>query len=320
MVAATFKDSFDLNEEVAKIIQIVASKGFNLEADSVVRALASVRGGSCKRSALLALRDVDAGELRGSIEQTRSALERAIDFLRTEVGVVSGDFLPYDAQLTILARIFRLKPVLTPEQRHLIQSWFWSSSFSERYRGASDSLLDDDIKNCSEHLLESKPLLNPIRKFSPQDLQQREFRKGSAISNAFVALLATCRPLNLTNGAPIDVEGSLSWSNQREFHHIFPRAYLASVGISRSKESNSILNIMLLSSVSNKSISAHKPSAYMTELRAKNFEHFESILASNLLPPLEESGLLNDDYERFLQVRAAYVAELLNKRVSQQQL
>jgi hypothetical protein len=317
MVAALYKDSFDLNDEVSKIIQTLKAKGFDLEADSVVRALAAVRGGSCKRTALLAFRDIDVGELRLNIEQARSALERSIDFLRTEVGVVSGDFLPYDAQLTILARIFSLKPTLTSEQRRLIQSWFWNSSFSERYRGASDSLIDDDIKECTARLLESKPLIPP-HSFSPQDIQKREFRKGSAISNAFVALLATCHPLDLTNGARIDVEGSLSWSNQREFHHIFPRAYLSSAGTAQSKEVNSIVNIMLLSSASNKLISARKPSAYMSEFRAKNPEQFSAILASNLVPSLEESGLLNDDYEKFLQTRAAHIAALLNERVAQQ--
>ncbi len=281
-----------------------------------MRALAAIKGGSCKRSALLSLSEVPSSELRLSLNQTRAALERSIDFLRAEVGVISDDFLPYDAQFTILSKIFSTTPVLTPDQRRLLKSWFWYSSFSERYRGASDSFLDDDIKGCTERFLNSQPLLQNTKRLSPEDLQKREFRKGTAISNAFVALLATCRPLDLSNGAPIDVEGSLAWSNQREFHHIFPRAYLASSNTARAKESNSILNIMILSSFGNKTISSRKPSAYMKELGAKDPEQFGSILASNLVPPLEKSGLLQDDYETFLQARAEHVAAAINALIS----
>ena len=40
---------------------------------------------------------------------------------------------------------------------------------------------------------------------------------------------------------------------------------------------------------------------------------FRSILASNLIPPLEESGLLEDEFEYFLAVRLELILKKINE-------
>lgn len=313
MVAATFSDDFDLNDEVLGLAERLASKNFQLDGNTVLRTLCALRGTSVKRKAVLALRELPHAQLRQDLTAARKAIERAIDFLRSEVGVVSSAFLPYEAQLTVLSRVFALhKETLTPDQRASLRSWFWLSSFHERYRGASDNVLDADVERC-EALLAGTGSFSNLKRVDEDDLKGRDFRKGTAITHAYVALLASCRPLGLADGGPIDIEGSLAWENQREFHHIFPSAYLATCSEELRQHQSDIANIMLLPSAPNKEISAERPSVYMARLRDRHGAAFDKILASNLVPPLSESGLLEDEYEYFLAVRLEMIVKKINE-------
>lgn len=315
MVAATYSVNFDLNDEVQELVRSLGRKNFPVDNDSVLRTLSALRGKSVKRKAILALRDLQPHQLREHLTETREAMEKAIDFLRVEVGVVSSDFLPYEAQLTVLCRIFQLKEgSITSEQRRGLRSWFWLSSFHERYRGASDSLLDEDIGRCQPFLTSGSPL-TPLKRVEEDELREKEFRKGTAVTHAFIALLAASRPRGLLDGAPIDVEGSLSWENQREFHHIFPKGYLATCSKEHRDRQSEIANIMILPSGSNKLISSEKPSVYMARLKERHGEEFDKILNSNLIPPLEDSGLLLDDFDYFLSVRREVVVNCIQKFV-----
>jgi hypothetical protein len=301
MVAATFSEDFDLNEEVKALTASLERKNFHIDGDSVLRTVASIRGKSVMRKAILALRDVPHSDLRTDIVTTRKALEKAIDFLRAEV-------------LTVLSKVFQLSAggPPTPGQRTGLRTWFWLSSFHERYRGASDSILGGDIDRCAPFLAEGTPLM-PLRKVEESDLKGKDFRKGTAVTHAYVALLATSQPLGLVDGAPIDIDGSLSWENQREFHHIFPKGYLATCSDGDRKRQNDIANIMLLPSGPNKQIGSEKPSVYMTRLKEQHGISFDAILAANLTPPLDDSGLLIDDFEYFLTVRLETIVRKINE-------
>jgi hypothetical protein len=145
-------------------------------------------------------------------------------------------------------------------------------------------------------------------------LRERDFRKGTAVTHAFVALLAISRPRSLFDGGPIDIAGSLAWENQREFHHIFPRGYLATCQNGWRARQNDIANIMLLPSGPNKQVAAERPSVYMVRLRDQHgAAEFDEILATNLIPPLNDSGLLEDEFEYFLAVRRDLIVATINK-------
>lgn len=179
-VAATFSEDFDLNDEVQALARSLGAQSSYVDGDSVLRTLSAFRGKSVKKKAILALRDLPRSELRENVTATRKALEKAIDFLRTEVGVVSSDFLPYEAQLTVLSKVFsQRKEPLTPEHRAGLRSWFWLSSFRERYRGASDSVLDGDIEQCQPFLAGSGPLVQ-LKRIEQDDLRGKDFRKGTS--------------------------------------------------------------------------------------------------------------------------------------------
>ena len=78
-------------------------------------------------------------------------------------------------------------------------------------------------------------------------------------------LLSTLNPIDLVNGTKVDVGKALSSYNRKEYHHIFPNAFLKSLNYSTS-EIFSIANFCFLSSAANKKISSKKPSEYFYEI------------------------------------------------------
>ena len=114
-------------------------------------------------------------------------------------------------------------------------------------------------------------------------------------------------PVDLRTGQKIDVDKSLAWSNDKEFHHFFPQAFLARNGI-KARESNVVGNIILLTSVSNIAISDSSPSAYLTEIvddcgRAELVTRLET----NLVPEAALDAALQDHYGAFMQVRSQHL-------------
>src|SRR5262249_35856557 len=113
--------------------------------------------------------------------------------------------------------------------------------------------------------------------------QKIEFRKGAAVASGYVALLASANPRNLTNGTVIDTAQALSSFNRKEFHHIFPQAFLKALGVPGGSI-NSLANICMLSAEHNKVISDRQPSDYIVQMEADLGDEFVAVLESNLIP------------------------------------
>ncbi len=120
-------------------------------------------------------------------------------------------------------------------------------------------------------------------------------------------LLAHRQPVDLINGQKIDVDKSLAWSNDKEYHHFFPKAYLATQGVDGTA-ANVVGNIILLTSVSNIAIRDSAPSAYLQKIiETSGREAVVQRLASNLVPEDALDAALKDDYQGFLAVRGAHL-------------
>jgi hypothetical protein len=311
MVAATWSEDFDLNDHVSEILQELEEKDFGeLDRVTVLRALSTCVLGSAKRESILGLRKLDRDELTKQMERTKEAVRRATDFLTTEVCIMSDAFLPYERQLVVLAYVMSQMPHLDATQADTLQRWFWRTSFSERYRRGGEGLFDTDLEVTVAALSNPDKLTHFGREVDADQFITTEFRKTSAFSNAFVALLASRTPKNLTNGATIDVGTALSAYNRKEFHHIFPQAYLKSRGISRQRI-NSIANICMLSSEQNKAISDKEPAGYFAQVKDRLGDNLEAVLASNLIPSAAVPLIEKNDYDGFLQTRASHLAEIV---------
>ena len=311
MVAATWNEQFDLRDEIENTLSDMERKDFDeISPVSILQVLAAIETGSANKKAIFSLRDKDPELLLKYTAEVHEALKRSIDFLVNEVNVKSSDFLPYERQLVVLAYVFAKHRSLSHAEISTLKKWFWRTSFAERYRRGGEGLFDEDLAKVIAALKDESLLARFGEAPSPAEIKRAVFRKNSALSNAFAALLASKTPRNLVNGTVIDTGNSLSKYNRKEFHHIFPQAYLRDRNV--SKESiNSLANICILSSEQNKSIGDKPPSVYFKEIQKKLGENWISTLESNLISQSSIECLLTDNFDEFINRRSERIESII---------
>ena len=103
---------------------------------------------------------------------------------------------------------------------------------------------------------------------------------GAVNCKTFILLLAQKKPLSFASGAPVALARVLADYNRSEFHHIYPRAFLRTVGIGDDFV-NVLANFAFISAIDNKTIGGDAPSVYKVRM-AQNRLH--EIAASAFLP------------------------------------
>lgn len=137
------------------------------------------------------------------------------------------------------------------------------------------------------------------------------FRKGTALTAAFAAFLATQTPRALVKGDAVDTGRALSAYNRKEFHHIFPQAYLAKSNPT-PLHTSVLANICFLPSEQNKNIRDDPPSEYFGRLQKEHGEAaWSAILTSNLIDPKARDAAESDDYAGFIEARAEHLATVI---------
>jgi hypothetical protein len=133
------------------------------------------------------------------------------------------------------------------------------------------------------------------------------FRSNVSRSRAYVLALAAKHPRNLTNGSYIDPAVALSSYNKKQFHHIFPRAYLKRTKTFLSD--NLLINICMIAAAGNNAISDSDPNQYLPECVANLGVEADEVFSSNLLPIPSSFDYSKASYDSFLKVRAKLIAQ-----------
>jgi hypothetical protein len=313
MVAATWSTSFDLNEEVAEIKDALSEKGFSeIDGDTILKCLAAVDRRSIKREDVVGLRKLKKPDMGALVEKTKSALLKTVDLLSTEFKIYSWDFLPYEAIAIILCYIYSNGAALNAEQTRRVRQWFWRSSFDERYRGASEHFISKDLETIHKSVIEGAGKPDDFGPKPNSEIWEAVvFRSNNSRSRAFVLASALCGPRNLTNGIAVDPADALSIYNQKQFHHIYPRAHLKKIGAPGNH--NSIANICILAASENRLISDDDPHVYLPKCVADLGNQSSAVFAASLLPDPTSFPYASASFEDFSSARAALIAALVDR-------
>jgi len=128
------------------------------------------------------------------------------------------------------------------------------------------------------------------------------------LARAILALALKQGGLDLADGGAA-TRASLA---KREYHHLFPVAHLARLGISDDKAYLS-LNCALVTWRTNRNISDKEPERYLAERRDGSElgeAEVKARLASHLIPYEE---MVAGDYKAFLETRASMIHAAMNK-------
>jgi hypothetical protein len=277
----------------------------------VLQVIALRRGRQCKRGTVLSLpADEIAAEWPGAIADTAAAMA----LLRDECGVLAPKWLPYRPMLIPLAASWReIATVSGPAQgamRSKLKRWFWCAAFTGEYESSSATLAERDTPVLKAWLnggLEP-PVVASFR-WNPERWETVSSRQ-QGLYRATLALTLTSQPRDFHTGAPLTRE--LIEAHRVDDHHVFPRAYLAEVGLDGGTDS--VLNHCLIDRQTNVSIGKKVPSIYLNEIRKMLGAELDRVLASHMLPAGADSPLSADDFDGFRSWRSDQLYDALIER------
>jgi len=324
MVAKTYHETqgFDLAERYETLRDgsddekecLAAAKFETLPASIVMQCVAAIT--------LKAVRSRDILKIKretfiSNWEPMRTALFMAIDFIRSELGVPVSQLVPYPAAIVALAYFFHTirNKKASNEQTRLLEQFFYWVGLTERYSSATESKLAEDFnrmdsiaKSTAPHYQRSELAVDA------EAIEETSFSAGNAYCKAILCLLAYQQPKSFdTNGIVILDNSNLKIATSRNYHHFFPKAYLAAAA--PAAEPNLIANITLIDGYSNKHRIGKKPPSNYIGKFAKANKSLAKTLRTHLINDMESYGVNDDDYYTFVSRRAKAIASALNVKL-----
>jgi hypothetical protein len=316
--AMTLRPDFDLREKFRNdILARLNERSFGeIAPTAVTQLMALVKKGSCAERVEFSLTADDVAEMWPKI--VRSIL-LAADTLRQCVGVQNAEYLPYHAQLTLLAYLYAKsgRRSLTDAQLDWVKKWFWRSSFAQHYGSGAPTKMGRD-KDLFDALISGRrPTFDVAVNLTADVLVGTKMTSSaSAVRNALLCLLAQRRPVRLSNNIELDlIDGGISDFTNPDKHRIFPPAML-SKDTSEEGRVHALPNFCFLPAAHNSRFGSEKPSKYIPELARENprFAHAAHI---QLIPTQSDSGLYDDDYVQFLQKRSQLIIDEVERLTGQ---
>jgi hypothetical protein len=304
--AWTWSENFYLQDRFEDLGQELEPFGFRLVGEDttlLLRCCSAIIEGEAAPSALMRL---DGDEVRERFDEIENGIKGAIDFLRTNLHAGSMKNLPFGTLIVPLAVFFaapgNAAVDCSSEQRLALLRWFWRASFSRRYSSDVIRKLEIDIREMLK-----------LRRNEPHDLGEppvevdelffySRFSTASVNTKATVLMLAQFDPRSFVSGGRVGLQEVLKDYNRREFHHLYPRAYLQQEGFEPG-DANVLANFAFMSRADNNRLGGVAPSVY----RDRMYEPaIPEILAHAMV---EAEYLFKDDYWEFVDRRAKAMAE-----------
>lgn len=309
MTAWTWTDDFHLLESITDLQEELEEKNFGELTQSIL--LQAISGIIQNDTTTKAITELSGEQVRDNWDLFSESLRKSIDYISTELKCSHLDFLPFQQQIIGISKFFSINGMPDSDQLKELTKWFWKTSFSNRYStGQTTEKMNFDIERILEIRNNDFSEVSKMRyTITESELIETKFSKANSLTRAFLLLMAQNHPIDLVKNTKIDVVSSLSKYNRKQYHHIFPNAYLKRQGFPQSKIF-SLTNFCFLAADSNKKISQKSPSDYFFTLIPQN--DFNSIITSNIIP-LRKELYQNNNYNDFLAKRAELIITEIDK-------
>lgn len=252
----------------------------------------------------------DISALRAAWKASCEGMEFAMNFLKSNVGIDSPALLASPFLIVVIAYFGHVRGYkIAPEEAAQLRSWTLIANAKGRFsRGSSETLLDQDVATLRDggniHALIDRLRLQVGRLDITADELEGRNRRSALFKTMFLAFRengAKDWRSNLT--ISIDHSGS---HHRLQFHHIFPKAQLKKLSITR--EADDIANLAFISGKTNRGIGDKPPAQYLPPLIK---QHGPGMLIAQAIPT-EERFLEMRSYKDFLAQRRLLIAEHLN--------
>jgi hypothetical protein len=246
-----------------------------------------------------------------------AGVKRVATFLEEE-RIFDAARLPTDVVVPVLAALWALSPKGLDAEgraRSILRKYLWRAFFSDRYENSTNSRALVDFSELKPLVTGTKGKTPIIFDDSQHALPLPELlvsagwpKMKDRLARAILAAALRNGGLDLADGSAVS-RGNLA---TREYHHLFPDAYLQQLKVPDDKIYVS-LNCALVTWQTNRNISAKKPEKYLAErLDGTGVDEKEvrARLKSHLIP---FDAMIAGKYEEFLQKRAELVHDTMLK-------
>ncbi|HUU28987.1 MAG TPA: DUF262 domain-containing protein [archaeon] len=207
-----------------------------------------------------------------------------------------------------------------------VRKWFVFSILTGRYSGSPETRFDFDIKQISDSGIQEH--LEKVEKAELSDAFWdvaliQNLTTPVASSPYFNAYLAAQVKQNDNGFLSRDITVKDMIAHRGDIHHIFPRDYLKSCGMTRNKY-NQVANYVMMQSEINIQIGKKAPNIYFNELRDQcnggekkygNITEYRELIENMRMNCIPETVFEMDstDFEQFLSQRRILMARKIRK-------
>jgi hypothetical protein len=238
-------------------------------------------------------------------------IQRTVAFLEEE-RIFDAVRLPTDVIVPVLVALWSLAPKGLDAEgraRALLRKYIWRAFFTDRYEATTSRQALADFNELRAVITGATD--GPVSVFDdnahplpePQEFLSAGWpKRKDRLARAILALALKQGGVDLADGSTV----SRTNLARREYHHLYPDAYLRSKGISDDRIYRS-LNCALVTWHTNRNISAKEPERYLAERRDGTDlgeTEVRARLATHLIPYDE---MVAGDYDAFLGKRASLV-------------
>lgn len=251
-------------------------------------------------------------------QKLEACAKTAVQFLEDE-GVYDKERLPTESVLAPLVALWNWVPD-HPDQlgnaRILLRKYIWRAFFTTRYERAAATAALQDFRALRDVITgetseNSVPCFNEEMHPLPttDEMKQAGWPKyRDRLGRAILAVSLLGGAHDVAEGVPVNREHL----KRREYHHLFPSAYLRELGLD-DNVADRALNCALISWKTNRTIAAKEPVAYLEERTQASALGKGEIQRRLRTHALDFTDLVRGDYESFLQSRALSIEEAMRQ-------
>lgn len=254
-------------------------------------------------------------------------LQKWHDFLKTlqRAGYVSQGMISSQNALLFAYTFFLIGKRDYGVDHHILRNtiarWFFATALTSRYSGSFESVMEQDLARLRD-VHDSNQFVALLNRIVDDTLTEdywnitlpNELATSSPRSPSLFAFYASQRLLNaqvlfskLSVSALLD-PAIKAKKSATERHHLFPKGYLETIGVSEIRDTNQIANFALVEWDDNIGISDDPPLIYFPKYASRfSQDELNKMLYWHGLP----QGWENMEYKEFLEQRRKLIAHII---------
>jgi len=309
-----------LHDQVAELEAAVPRLASYRSAENLLLDIAALR--EDHKPSQASYHQLDLVRLGNNFDEIEQGASFAVEVLEAE-GIFDSDRLPTVAVLPVLGALEPHVPKAGDERGNamtLVRSYLWRAFTTSRYESSAGTRVLQDLRGLISTLQggeNTAPIFDEelFRLPLAEDLIRARWPKTrQTLARAILCASLRHGAYDLADGAKATPANMI----KREYHHLFPEAYLAQAQDVDTNTISRALNCSLITWTTNRRIGAKPPLTYLrerVELSNLGEDEVKHRLQSHLIPWDEFANPSSDDvalsYQRFVEARAELMADYL---------